>query len=186
MDGNSAPGAGQRLLIDRNGKMCIDCTDEVHPDVAATAALAARVVGLDVAGIDLVAQDITRPLQEQGGAIIEVNSGPTLLMHLKPAIGVPQPVGAAIVEQIFPPKSSVDAGRIPVVGVAGSRGTTAIARLVAWLLHLAGKQVGLACADGLYLGDGASRRETAPIGRRASACSSTAPWMRPCWRMAPK
>lgn len=152
MDGISAPGAGQRLLIERNGKMCIDCTDEVHPDVAASAALAARMVGLDVAGIDLLAQDISRPLQEQGGAIIEVNPRPTLLMHLKPAIGVPQPVGAAIVEQLFPLGSSVDAGRIPVVGVAGSRGTTAIARLVAWLLHLSGKQVGLACADGLYLG----------------------------------
>jgi len=131
--------------------MYIDFTDEVHPDVAATAGLAARVVGLDIAGIDLVAQDISRPLEEQGGAIVEVNAGPSLPMHLKPAVGTPRPAGPAILEHLFPPVASANAGRIPVVGVTGSRGTTAIARLVAWLLHSAGKQVGLACADGLYL-----------------------------------
>jgi len=150
-DGDSVPGAGQCLLIQRSGDMYIDVTDEVHPDVAATVGLAARVVGLNIAGIDMVAQDISRPLQEQGGAIVGVNAGPSLLMHLKPAIGTPRPVGRAIAEHLFPPESSADAGRIPVVGVTGSRGTTATARLVAWLLHSAGKHVGLACADGLYL-----------------------------------
>jgi len=151
LDGDSVPNAGQRVLIERSGNMCIDCTDKVHPEVAAAATLAARVVGLDIAGIDLVAKDVSRPLQEQGGAIVEVNAGPGLLMHLKPAIGTPRAVGAAIVEHVFPAQSSADAGRIPLVGVAGSRGATAVARLVSWLLHLAGKNTGLACAEGLFL-----------------------------------
>lgn len=144
----SVPAAGQEVLVKRQGDLAYDVTDDVHPEVAAMAALAARVVGLDIAGIDLVAEDIGRPLQEQGGGIVEVNAGPSLLMHLKPAEGKPRPVGEAIVDHLFP---WGDDGRIPVVGVTGGKGKTAVARLVAWLLHLSGKHVGLACGDGLYL-----------------------------------
>jgi cyanophycin synthetase len=146
---DSVPAAGERVLIMRNGNLSVDCTDDVHPEVAHMAALAARVVGLDIAGVDLVAQDVSRPLADQGGAIVEVNAGPGLLMHLKPAVGHPRPVGKAIVDHLFAP---TDSGRIPVVGVAGSRGTTAIARLVAWITNLAGPQVGLACRAGLFVG----------------------------------
>ncbi len=146
---DSVPGAGQRVLIQPNGNVACDVTDRLHPQVAATAALAARIVGLDVAGIDLVAQDISRPLEEQGGAIVEVNAGPGLLMHLKPAEGAPRPVGKAIVDHLFPDLES--SGRIPIVGVAGTRGTTLIARLVSLLLLLSGKRVGLACRDGMFL-----------------------------------
>ncbi|QIM50954.1 cyanophycin synthetase [Hydrogenophaga crocea] len=145
----SVPAVGERVLIMRNGNHAIDCTDDVHPEVAHAAALAAKVIGLDIAGVDLVAQDISRPLAEQGGAIVEVNAGPGLLMHLKPAVGSPRPVGKAIVDHLF---AADDSGRIPVVGVAGSRGTTGIARLVAWLAHLGGPQVGLACRAGLFVG----------------------------------
>jgi cyanophycin synthetase len=145
----SVPAEGERVLIMRNGNHAIDCTDDVHPDVAALVALAARVIGLDIAGVDLVAQDISRPLHEQGGAIVEVNAGPGLLMHLKPAVGTPRPVGRAIVDHLFAPG---DSGRVPVVGVAGSRGTTAVARLIAWLANLNGPQVGLACRAGLFVG----------------------------------
>ena len=151
LDGDSIPTAGQHVLVERSGNMCIDCTDKVHPDVAATVSLAARIVGLDIAGVDLVAQDISRPLHEQGGAVVEVNAGPSLLMHLKPAIGSPRPVGVAIAEHLFPAASNPDAGRIPIVGVAGSRGTTEVAQLITWLLHLAGRYTGLACKDGLFL-----------------------------------
>jgi cyanophycin synthetase len=77
----------------------------VHPQVAALVVLAARVVGLDIAGIDLVAQDISKPLYEQGGAVVEVNAGPGLLMHLKPAIGKPRPVGKDIVAHLFDPNN---------------------------------------------------------------------------------
>lgn len=144
----SVPPEGARVLIQRNGNVAFDVTDRVHPDTAALVALAARVVGLDIAGIDLVAQDISRPLQEQGGAIVEVNAGPGLLMHLKPADGAPRPVGRAIVDSLFAENES---GRIPVVGITGSNGTRLVARLLARLLHLGGSRVGLACGDGLYL-----------------------------------
>jgi len=155
----SVPIAGRRVLILRTGNLGIDCTDEVHPEVAHAAALAARVVGLDIAGVDIVCEHIGRPLEAQGGAIVEVNAGPGLLMHLKPAVGQPRPVGRAIVDELF---AEDDSGRIPVVGVAGARDTATVARLAAWLLHLGEPKVGLACADGLYVGE---RR----MDRRASA-----------------
>ena len=150
---DSVPAAGRVIVVQRNGNVAVDCTDDVHPEVAYIAQLAAKVVGLDIAGIDLVAQDISKPLHVQGGAIVEVNAGPGLLMHLKPAVGAPRPVGQAIAEHLFPSDGDSDgrAGRIPVVGVAGTRGTATIARLVAWLLHLGGHHTGLACRDGLFL-----------------------------------
>lgn len=144
---DSIPLQGTRVLIQRNGNVAIDVTDKVHPEVAATAALAARVIGLDIAGIDLVALDISRPLAEQGGAIVEINAGPGLLMHLKPAKGQPRPVGKAIVDNLF---AEHDNGRIPVVGICGTHGMSLTARIVAKLLHLRGSYTGLACADGLY------------------------------------
>jgi len=147
LQADSVPAAEQRVLIQRNGNMANDITDLVHPSVAATAGLAARVVGLDIAGIDLVVEDVSQPLGPQGGAIVEVNAGPGLLMHLKPASGQPRPVGPAIVDHLFPDGAS---GRIPVVGVSGSRSTTEVAKLVTWLLHLNNLHTGLACGDGLY------------------------------------
>jgi cyanophycin synthetase len=144
----SIPGQGRKVLIQRNGNIANDVTDLVHPEVDAVASLAARVVGLDIAGVDVVAEDISRPLEEQRGAIVEVNAGPGLHMHLMPADGPPRPVGKAIVDSLFPEGEN---GRIPIVGVAGTRGTTLIARLVAWLIQLSGKHVGLACRDGLFL-----------------------------------
>jgi len=144
---DSVPPADTQVLIQRNGNMAFDVTGQVHPEVVATVELAARIVGLDIAGVDLVAEDISRPLAEQGGAIVEINAGPGLLMHLKPASGEAQPVGAAIVNSLF--KES-DSGRIPIVGICGTYGKTPLAHLLAELLKLAGKHVGLACSDGLY------------------------------------
>jgi len=146
---DSVPAAGRRVLIQRNGNVAIDCTDEVHPEVAQLVALAARTVGLDVAGIDVVAEDIGRPLEAQGGAVVEVNAGPGLLMHLKPAVGHPRPVGRAIVDHLFP-ETEGPVGRIPIIGVAGSEGASAVARVVAWLVQLSGRSVGVACREGLF------------------------------------
>lgn len=145
---DSVPPKGDSVMIQRNGNVANDVTDLVHPDVAAVAELAARVIGLDIAGVDLVAEDISRPLAEQRGAIVEINAGPGLLMHLKPAEGQARPVGHAIVNSLFPGDED---GRIPIVGITGTRGKTLVARLVSRLLHLSGKQVGMACADGLYM-----------------------------------
>lgn len=150
----SVPEAGRKVMVVRNGNLAIDCTDDVHPEVAHMASLAARMVGLDIAGIDLVAQDISKPLQDQGGAVVEVNAGPGLLMHLKPAVGQPRPVGRAIVDHLFAPTladNGESPGRIPIVGVTGTKDTHVISRLVAWLMHLGGHHVGLACRDGLFL-----------------------------------
>lgn len=145
---DSVPPAGLDVLIQRNGNHAFDVTDEVHPSIAAAASLAARVIGLDIAGIDLVAKDISRPLAEQGGAIVEVNAGPSLLMHIKPAVGTPRPVGAAIAAHLFPTQ---DDGRIPLVGVTGTYGKTMVAHIVAHLLALSGRHTGLACSDGFFL-----------------------------------
>jgi len=146
LSAEAVAAAGQRVLIQRNGNVAFDVTDEVHPEVAATAVLAARVVGLDIAGIDLVAEDIARPLAEQRGAVIEINASPGLLAHLKPASGAARPVGAAIVEHLF---GSEDSGRIPVIGITGTRETAMIARMVAWVLQVGGRRTGLACSEGL-------------------------------------
>lgn len=161
-DGSAVPPEGRTVLIQRNGNVAFDVTDRVHPSVAAHASLAARVVGLDIAGVDLVAQDISRPLAEQRGAIVEVNAGPGLLMHIKPAEGEPRPVGRAIVDHLFPSRNGVeDDGRIPVVGITGTNGKTVVAKLVARLLQLSGKHTGLACSDGLFL----DRRQVEKGGR---------------------
>jgi len=146
--GSAIPPKNQRVLIQRNGNVAFDVTDQIHPSIAAVATLAARVVGLDVAGVDLVVEDISKPLNAQRGAVIEVNAGPGLLSHLKPASGVPRPIGTAIIEHLFPDDCS---GRIPVVGVTEASGSTLIARLIAHLLYVSGKHVGLACSTGLYL-----------------------------------
>jgi cyanophycin synthetase len=138
------------IIVQRNGNVAFDVTDIVHPEVAAAVSLAARVVGLDIAGIDLVAEDISKPLNEQGGAIVEVNAGPGLLMHLKPAEGQPRPVGKAIVDHLF---ADDETGRIPVVGITGSSGKTRVAKILARFIHLSGSHVGLACSDGLFSGE---------------------------------
>ena len=148
LNADSVPTEGREVLIQRNANHAFDCTDEVHPATAQVAALAARVVGLDIAGVDLVCQDISQPLAAQGGAIVEVNAGPSLLMHIKPGIGQPRPVGQAIVNNLFAENQS---GRVPLVGVTGTHGRNAVAKLVARLLYLSAQYVGLACSDGIFL-----------------------------------
>jgi cyanophycin synthetase len=145
---DSVPQDGQKVLIQPNGNVSDDVTDLIHPEVAHVAALAARVVGLDVAGIDLVCEDISKPLLEQRGAIIEVNSSPGLLAHIKPASGTPRNVGEAIVRHLF---AEGEDGRIPLVGVTGTLGTSLISRLLGCLLSAAGKHAGVANGEGLYL-----------------------------------
>ena len=114
LDAQSIPAQGQQVVLLRTGNLTVDCTDEVHPDIARNAVMAARTIGLDIAGIDMVVQDIRRPLLEQGGAIVEVNAGPSLLMHLYPVHGKPRAVGEAICSHLFP---HPDNGQIPLVGV---------------------------------------------------------------------
>ncbi|WP_010586081.1 cyanophycin synthetase [Schlesneria paludicola] len=146
---DSVPPADVKVIVRRIDNLSRDVTDIVHPTVAEHVVLAAQVVGLDIAGIDLVTQDISRPLEEQGGVIVEVNAGPGLLMHLKPEVGSPRPVGEAIVDHLFPDPN--DNGRIPVVSVTGTNGKTTVARLVTSILKASGRTVGLACTDGITI-----------------------------------
>ncbi len=149
---DSVPPAGTKVLIRRNanlssGGTATDVTELVHPEVARRAVDAARMVGLDIAGIDVIAKDISRPLREQGGAVIEINAGPGLRMHLSPSKGTPRPVGRAIVDMMFP---ETHTGRIPIVAVTGVNGKTTTTRLLAHIVASTGKKVGMACTDGVY------------------------------------
>jgi len=148
----SVPAAGEPVLISPNGNVAFDCTDLVHPAVAAKVELAARVVGLDIAGLDLVVQDISRPLEPQGGVVVEVNSSPGLSMHLKPASGRPRPVGEAIASVLFP---EGETGRIPIVCVTGTNGKSTVAHLVERMLSRSGRTVGSATSEGLFVGGSA-------------------------------
>ncbi|APW46683.1 cyanophycin synthetase [Rhodoferax antarcticus] len=145
----TVPAAGRTVLIQRNGNVAFDVTDQIHPSVAAMAALAARVVGLDIAGVDMVLEDAARPMDQQRGAVVEVNASPGLLAHLKPASGSARPIGRAIMAHMFEPG---DTGRIKLVGITGQKDTALLARLVSWMLCIQSQKVGLACRDGFYLG----------------------------------
>ncbi len=150
----SVPRAGDHILIQRNGNLAVDVTDLVHPDNAALVALAARTIGLDVAGVDLVVEDISRPMREQGGAILEVNAMPGLMMHLKPGVGEPRPVGDIIVAAVIPPGTD---GRIPIVAIQGN-GATAIAHEISALLTAHGLCAGVACSEGTFVNGHQTRR----------------------------
>ena len=152
---DSVPPIGQMVLIRRNanlstGGTAIDVTERVHPAVAARAIAAARAVGLDIAGIDIIAHDISRPLEEQGGMAVEVNAAPGLRMHLEPSAGISRPVGEAIVELLYPPGEN---GRMPIVSVTGVNGKTTITRFIAHVLRGLGKCVGMTCTDGIFIDD---------------------------------
>jgi cyanophycin synthetase len=145
--------AGQKISLRRNanlstGGTATDVTDTVHPEVAARAVEAARMVGLDVAGIDIVATRIDQPLEVTRGAIVEVNAAPGLRMHLEPSTGRGRAVGEAIVDMMF---QAGDDARIPVVAVTGTNGKTTTTRCIAHILARSGLRVGMTCTDGIYV-----------------------------------
>jgi cyanophycin synthetase len=145
----SIPLDGERVMVARFANWAIDITDEVHPSVRDHVITAAKVAGLDICGVDVVCEDISKPLEAQGGAIVEINASPGLLMHLKPAIGKVRPVGEAIVNMLFPEGD----GRIPVIGVTGTHGKTTTVKLLAHLLASTGKFISTSHSDGLQFGE---------------------------------
>ena len=149
----SVPAAGQIVVLRRNanlstGGTAADVTDTVHPSVAQCAVEAAKMVGLDVAGVDVVAANVSEPLEVSGGAIVEVNAAPGLRMHVEPSSGQGRPVGKAIIDSMFEPG---DDARIPVVAVTGTNGKTTTTRCIAHLLQQRGLRVGMTCTDGIYV-----------------------------------
>ncbi len=150
---DSVPGKGARVILRNNanlstGGTATDVTDDVHPDLAASAVAAAQMVGLDICGIDVVCDSVLLPLEEQGGGIVEANAAPGLRMHLQPSFGKGRPVGEAIVSSMF---AAGDNGRIPLVTVAGTNGKTTTVRLTAHILGCQGLRVGMTNSDGVYI-----------------------------------
>ncbi len=152
-DADSVPPAGTLIFLRNNanlstGGSATDVTDEVHPEMAARAVSAARMIGLDICGVDVVAESVLYPLEEQNGGVVEVNAAPGLRMHLNPSFGKGRAVGEAIIANMY---ADGDDGRIPVVAVAGTNGKTTTVRLTAHLLGAAGNRVGMTNSDGVYV-----------------------------------
>ncbi|MCZ0927863.1 cyanophycin synthetase [Vreelandella janggokensis] len=125
------------------GGTATDVTDDVHPEVRYVAERIARLVGLDIIGIDLLAETLTLPLEEQSAAVVEVNAGPGFRMHLSPTHGEGRDVGRPVIDMLFPDSEAT--GRIPIAAVTGTNGKTTTVRLLSHLLRQAGRSVGMAC-----------------------------------------
>jgi cyanophycin synthetase len=152
-DFDSVPAAGVQVLLRGNANLSTggtaeDETELVHPHTARLCVRAARRIGLDVAGIDLVCTDIGTPLAEQGGAIIEVNAAPGIRMHEWPSHGVARAAGQAIVDHLFAPGET---GRIPVIAVTGTNGKTTTTLAIDHVLRQLGRRTGCATTEGVYI-----------------------------------
>ena len=153
LDADSVPPRGSRVILRNNanlstGGTATDVTDDVHPELAACAVAAAQTVGLDICGIDVVCDTMLKPLEDQGGGIVEVNAAPGLRMHLDPSFGKGRAVGEAIVGMMFP---DGDNARIPVVAIAGTNGKTTTSRLIGRIFESNGLRVGMTSTDGVYI-----------------------------------
>jgi cyanophycin synthetase len=147
------PAAGELVKLTLTGNMStggisIDRTFEAHPENVEIAEEAARMVGLDIAGIDFICPDITEPVRETGGAICEVNAAPGFRMHTHPTIGDPQFISKPVVDMLFPPGA---ASRIPIVAVTGTNGKTTTARMISHIFKGMGRKVGMTSTDGVVI-----------------------------------
>jgi cyanophycin synthetase len=149
----SVPPHGERVFLRATanlstGGTSIDRTDEIHPSNVTACEMAAGVVGLDIAGIDVITPDISVPFRENGAVIIEVNAAPGVRMHTHPTDGEPRNVGAPIIDMLYPPGAPT---AIPVISVTGTNGKTTTVRLIAHIFRHTGKTVGFTSTDGVYL-----------------------------------
>jgi cyanophycin synthetase len=147
------PAEGEEITLREGcnlstGGTARDVTGEVHESVRRMCERAARIVGLDICGVDLVLQDITEPLTKQTGGVIELNAAPGLRMHTHPSEGEAKNVGAAIVEMLYPHRTD---GRIPLVSVTGTNGKTTVTRMIAHAFSTAGNVVGMTTTDGIWI-----------------------------------
>jgi len=130
------------------GGTATDVTDIVHPENIFMAERIAKVIGLNICGIDLMTTDISKPVRETGGAVLEVNAGPGFRMHLAPTVGLPRNVASKVVDMLYPPGSN---SRIPIVAVTGTNGKTTTTRLIAHMVKMMGLKVGYTTSDGIYI-----------------------------------
>jgi cyanophycin synthetase len=150
---DSVPELGHKVKLRENcnlstGGTATDVTDLVHPRNVRMAELAAQILRLDVAGVDMLCRDISRPLREQNGAIVEVNASPGLRMHIHPAEGQSRDVGTPIIKMLYPDNKPA---RIPIIAVTGTNGKTTVTRLIAHMYETARKVVGMTCTEGTYI-----------------------------------
>ena len=150
----SVPPAGETVSLKSTanlstGGIARDVTDLVHPSNVHLVERVARIVGLDIAGIDVIAPTVEKPLAEVGGGIVEVNAAPGFRMHVAPAEGTPRDVAGAVVDMLFPPGQ---ASRVPIVAVTGTNGKTTTTRLIAHVARYAGHHVGMATTEAVYIG----------------------------------
>jgi cyanophycin synthetase len=150
---DDVPPAGTLVKLTLTGNMStggisIDRTLEAHPENVEIAEEAARVIGLDIAGIDFICPDITEPVRETGGAICEVNAAPGFRMHTHPTLGDPQFISKSVVDMLFPPGAP---SRIPIVAVTGTNGKTTTARMIAHIFKGMGRKVGMTSTDGVVI-----------------------------------
>lgn len=165
----SVPKFRQQIFLKATANLstdgiAIDVTDEVHPEIRRMCERAARLVGLDICGVDLIARDISSAPAKQAG-VVEVNAGPGIRMHIYPSKGKSRDVGRAIVDMLYP--DDADA-RIPITAITGTNGKTTVTRLVSYVLQRAGRCVGMTTTDGIYV-DGVRIAEgdtTGPISAR--------------------
>ena len=153
LEPESVPAKGRRVILRNNanlstGGTATDVTDEVHPEVKARVIAAAQMVGVDICGVDVVCESLSRPLEEQNGGIVELNAAPGLRMHISPSFGKGRDVGNAVIDHMFPDGGN---GRIPVIAVTGTNGKTTTVRLAAHLLKAQGLRVGMTNTDGVYV-----------------------------------
>ena len=149
----SLPHPGERVWLRdtanlSTGGTAIDCTDAVHPDNVRVFERAALAIGLDIAGLDIIAPDIARPLIETGGGIVEVNAAPGFRMHLDPSEGAPRAVADAVIDMLFP--RGLD-HHLPIAAITGTNGKTTTARMVAKIMRAVGQRVGLTTTSGIYI-----------------------------------
>lgn len=152
---DSVPPKGQVCYLKATanlstGGVSVDRTDEIHPENIWLAERVARIIGLDIAGIDVVTEDISLPVRETDGAIVEVNAAPGFRMHTAPSIGTPRNVAAPVIEMLFPAGSPT---RVPIVAITGTNGKTTTTRLIAHIFKQTGKRVGYTTTDGIYIGE---------------------------------
>jgi cyanophycin synthetase len=146
--------AGEKLILKdtanlSTGGTAEDVTDIVHPANVAMAERISKIIDLDICGIDLMTTDISKPLSETGGAVLEVNAGPGFRMHLAPTTGLPRNVAAPVVDKLFPQQG--EKGRIPIVAITGTNGKTTTSRLIAHMAKMSGYRVGYTTSDGVYI-----------------------------------
>ncbi len=132
------------------GGIAVDRTDEIHPENVWLAQRVVKMIGLDIAGLDMVTPDISRPLREVDGVIVEVNAAPGFRMHIAPSVGVPRNVVGAVMDMLFPNEQS---SHIPILSVTGTNGKTTTTRLLAYIFKQTNKVVGYTTTDGTYIGE---------------------------------